>query len=74
MLCDLLSPAGENVKVGLRETAQSTSPHLRSKIVVADAQARAQQHQAKAKHPALHQVQARTSLAHPSPVAQHEVR
>uniref|UniRef100_A0A8K9USS3 LON peptidase N-terminal domain and ring finger 1 n=1 Tax=Oncorhynchus mykiss TaxID=8022 RepID=A0A8K9USS3_ONCMY len=40
ILCDLLSPAGENVKVGLRETAQSTSPHLRSKTVVADAQAR----------------------------------
>uniref|UniRef100_A0A8K9XFA6 LON peptidase N-terminal domain and ring finger 1 n=1 Tax=Oncorhynchus mykiss TaxID=8022 RepID=A0A8K9XFA6_ONCMY len=72
ILCDLLSPAGENVKVGLRETAQSTSPHLRSKTVVADAQARAQQHQAEAKHPALHQVQARTSLAGPSPVAQHE--
>ncbi|XP_071024640.1 LON peptidase N-terminal domain and RING finger protein 1 isoform X2 [Oncorhynchus clarkii lewisi] len=72
ILCDLLSPAGENVKVGLRETAQSTSPHLRSKTVVADAQARAQQHQAEAKHPALHQVQARTSLAGPSSVAQHE--
>ncbi|XP_052320415.1 LON peptidase N-terminal domain and RING finger protein 1-like isoform X2 [Oncorhynchus keta] len=70
ILCDLLSPAGENVKVGLRETAQSTSPRLRSKTVVADAQARAQQHQAE--HPALLQVQARTSLAHPSPVAQHE--
>uniref|UniRef100_A0A8C7MHS3 LON peptidase N-terminal domain and ring finger 1 n=1 Tax=Oncorhynchus kisutch TaxID=8019 RepID=A0A8C7MHS3_ONCKI len=72
ILCDLLSPAGENVKVGLRETAQSTSPHLRSKTVVADAQARAQQHQAQAEHPALHQVQARTSLAQPSPAAQHE--
>ncbi|CAB1328196.1 unnamed protein product [Coregonus sp. 'balchen'] len=70
ILYDLLSPAGENVKVGLRETAQSTSPHLRSKMVVADAQARAQQHQAEAKNPALHQVQARTSSAHPN--AQHE--
>ncbi|XP_029621847.1 LON peptidase N-terminal domain and RING finger protein 1 [Salmo trutta] len=72
ILCDLLSPAGENVKVGLRETAQSTSPHLRSKILVADAEARAQQHQAEAKHSALHQVQARTSSAHPSTDAQHE--
>ncbi|XP_038837195.1 LON peptidase N-terminal domain and RING finger protein 1-like isoform X2 [Salvelinus namaycush] len=72
ILCDLLSPAGENVKVGLRETAQSTSPHLRRKILVADAEARAQQHQAEAKHSALHQVQARTSSAHPSTDAQHE--
>ncbi|XP_036373313.1 LON peptidase N-terminal domain and RING finger protein 1-like [Megalops cyprinoides] len=35
---ELLSPAAENVKVGLRETAQSTSHHLRSKTLVADAQ------------------------------------
>nr|XP_046164708.1 LON peptidase N-terminal domain and RING finger protein 1-like isoform X3 [Oncorhynchus gorbuscha] len=72
ILCDLLSPAGENVKVGLRETAQSTLPRLRSKISVADAEARAQQHQAEAKHSALHQVQARTSSAHPSNDSQHE--
>ncbi|KAM9363161.1 LON peptidase N-terminal domain and RING finger protein 1 [Symphorus nematophorus] len=39
ILCDLLSPADENVKVGLRETTQNTSPHLRSKTLVADAQA-----------------------------------
>jgi len=51
MLFDLLSPAGENVKVGLRETAQSTSPHLRSKTLVVDAQAEnpvQQQHQVRA--------------------------
>lgn len=42
ILCDLLSPADENVKVGLRETAQSTSPHLRSKNLVSDTQALAQ--------------------------------
>ncbi|XP_068445082.1 LON peptidase N-terminal domain and RING finger protein 1 [Clinocottus analis] len=39
ILCDLLSPADENVKVGLRETTQNTSPHLRNKILVADAEA-----------------------------------
>lgn len=39
ILCDLLSPADENVKVGLRETTQNASPHLRSKTLVSDAQA-----------------------------------
>ncbi|XP_029994425.1 LON peptidase N-terminal domain and RING finger protein 1 isoform X1 [Sphaeramia orbicularis] len=55
ILCDLLSPADENVKVGLRETTQSTSPHLRSKNLVAGAQGqpaspvqRPEQHQARA--------------------------
>nr|XP_040041562.1 LON peptidase N-terminal domain and ring finger 1, like isoform X1 [Gasterosteus aculeatus aculeatus] len=38
ILCDLLSPADENVKVGLRETAQNTSPHLRNKTPVTDAE------------------------------------
>ncbi|XP_037328705.1 LON peptidase N-terminal domain and ring finger 1, like isoform X1 [Pungitius pungitius] len=38
ILCDLLSPADENVKVGLRETAQNTSPHLRNKNLVSDAE------------------------------------
>ncbi|XP_071373187.1 LON peptidase N-terminal domain and RING finger protein 1 isoform X1 [Centroberyx affinis] len=38
ILCDLLSPAGENVKVGLREMTQNASPHLRCKTLVADAQ------------------------------------
>ncbi|XP_040002024.1 LON peptidase N-terminal domain and ring finger 1, like [Xiphias gladius] len=42
ILCDLLSPVDENVKVGLRETTQNTSPHLRSKTLVADAQAQPQ--------------------------------
>ncbi|XP_061600806.1 LON peptidase N-terminal domain and ring finger 1, like [Cololabis saira] len=42
ILCDLLSPADENVKVGLRETTQNTLPHLRSKALVAEAQAQAQ--------------------------------
>ncbi|XP_054460491.1 LON peptidase N-terminal domain and ring finger 1, like [Anoplopoma fimbria] len=39
ILCDLLSPADENVKVGLRETTQNTSPRLRNKTLVADAEA-----------------------------------
>ncbi|XP_034390411.1 LON peptidase N-terminal domain and ring finger 1, like [Cyclopterus lumpus] len=38
ILCDLLSPADENVKVGLRETTQNTSPHLRNKTLVTEAQ------------------------------------
>ncbi|XP_070684081.1 LON peptidase N-terminal domain and RING finger protein 1 [Pempheris klunzingeri] len=42
ILCDLLFPADENVKVGLRETTQNTSPRLRSKTLVADAQAQPQ--------------------------------
>ncbi|XP_077427530.1 LON peptidase N-terminal domain and RING finger protein 1 [Vanacampus margaritifer] len=40
ILCDLLSSANDDVKVGLRETAQNTSPHLRSKTLVADPQVR----------------------------------
>ncbi|XP_028313433.1 LON peptidase N-terminal domain and RING finger protein 1 isoform X2 [Gouania willdenowi] len=55
ILCDLLSPAYENVKVSLRETTQNTLPHLRSKIHTADAKSqpqtpvqRPQQHQARA--------------------------
>ncbi|XP_033824155.1 LON peptidase N-terminal domain and ring finger 1, like [Periophthalmus magnuspinnatus] len=38
ILCGLLSPTDENVKVGLRETTQSTSPRLRCKTLVFDAQ------------------------------------
>ncbi|XP_075947346.1 LON peptidase N-terminal domain and RING finger protein 1 [Anarhichas minor] len=38
ILCDLLSPADENVKVGLRETTQNTSPHMRNKTLIAEAQ------------------------------------
>lgn len=36
ILHDLLSPACENVKVGLRETTQNTSTHLRCKTLVAE--------------------------------------
>eukprot|EP00064_Thunnus_orientalis_P003769 superscaffoldBa00000321_g3780 len=62
ILCDLLSPADENVKVGLRETTQNTSPHLRSKTLVSDAEAPPQspvhrQHQ--------HQVRAASAHHHP---------
>lgn len=42
ILCDLLSPADENVKVGLRETTQNTLPHLRSKHLVTEAPAQPQ--------------------------------
>ncbi|KAM7419258.1 hypothetical protein PAMA_016393 [Pampus argenteus] len=42
IICDLLSPADENVRVGLRETTQNTSPCLRSKTFVSDARASAQ--------------------------------
>uniref|UniRef100_A0A8C7XA52 LON peptidase N-terminal domain and ring finger 1 n=1 Tax=Oryzias sinensis TaxID=183150 RepID=A0A8C7XA52_9TELE len=38
ILCDLLSPADENIKVGLKETTQNTLPHLRSKALMAEAQ------------------------------------
>ncbi|XP_041640834.1 LON peptidase N-terminal domain and ring finger 1, like [Cheilinus undulatus] len=55
ILCDLLSPDDENVKVGLRETTQNSSPHLRSKTLAADVQTqplspvqRQHQHQARA--------------------------
>ncbi|KAK1885757.1 LON peptidase N-terminal domain and RING finger protein 1 [Dissostichus eleginoides] len=62
ILCDLLSPTGENVKVGLRETTQNTSPRLRSKTLVADAQEQPQspvqrQHQPPARAASAHQHQ-----------------
>ncbi|XP_031158621.2 LON peptidase N-terminal domain and ring finger 1, like [Sander lucioperca] len=59
ILCGLLSPTDENVKVGLRETTLNTSPHLRSKSLVADAQA--------GPHSPVqrqHQHQVRTASAH----------
>ncbi len=59
ILCDLLSPADENVKVGLRETTQNTSPHLRSKTLVADAQAQPQSPVQR-----QHQHQVRAASAH----------
>ncbi|XP_028265171.1 LON peptidase N-terminal domain and RING finger protein 1 [Parambassis ranga] len=57
ILCDLLSPADENVKIGLRETTQNTLPHLRSKTLVADAQT--QPHS-----PVQRQQQVRAASAH----------
>uniref|UniRef100_A0AAV2LNV2 LON peptidase N-terminal domain and RING finger protein 1 n=2 Tax=Knipowitschia caucasica TaxID=637954 RepID=A0AAV2LNV2_KNICA len=62
ILCSLLSPTHENVKVGLRETAQSTPPHLRSKTVVSDAHAEPQSpvHKQDVQH------QSRSASAQPS--------
>ncbi|KAM4585190.1 LON peptidase N-terminal domain and RING finger protein 1 [Odontesthes bonariensis] len=59
ILCDLLSPADGNVKVGLRETTQNTLPHLRSKALGADAHA-----QAKSPVQRQHQHQLRAASAH----------
>lgn len=55
ILCDLLSPGDENVKVGLRETTQNALTHLRSKTLVADTQA---QPQRPVQRQHLHQVRA----------------
>ncbi|XP_035516093.1 LON peptidase N-terminal domain and ring finger 1, like [Morone saxatilis] len=82
ILCDLLSPADENVKVGLRETTQNTSPHLRSKTLVADAQAQPQspvqrQHQVRAAsaHHHLHNQEKRwESLERPGLSRAHSLR
>ena len=57
ILCDLLSPADENVKVGLRETAHNTLPHLRSKTLMSGAQAQPQS-------PVQRLDQVRTASAH----------
>ncbi|KAG7461845.1 hypothetical protein MATL_G00195420 [Megalops atlanticus] len=38
---DLVSPVCKNVKAGLQETALSSSPHTRSKVLVSEAQAQA---------------------------------
>lgn len=67
ILCDLLSPADENVKVGLRETTQNSLPHLRSKTIVADAHAQTQsavqrQHQVRAA--SAHHLDNQEVLAH----------
>ncbi|KAM4604339.1 LON peptidase N-terminal domain and RING finger protein 1 [Polymixia lowei] len=67
ILCDLLSPAGETVKEGLRETTQSTSPHLRGKTPVADAQAQSRPQQ---QSPVQSQHQARAASAHHHPYHQ----
>lgn len=50
ILHDLLSPACDNVKVGLRETTHSTSFHLRSKTLVSDGQNPDQQTQSQGQH------------------------
>ncbi|XP_068176655.1 LON peptidase N-terminal domain and RING finger protein 1 [Antennarius striatus] len=42
ILCDLLSPTDENVKVGLRETKHNKSPRVHSKTLVADGQTQPQ--------------------------------
>uniref|UniRef100_H3CEY4 LON peptidase N-terminal domain and ring finger 1 n=1 Tax=Tetraodon nigroviridis TaxID=99883 RepID=H3CEY4_TETNG len=62
ILCDLLSPAGEKVKEGLRETAHSTSPHLRNKTFMADEHGLVQK-----------QHGARTASAHNHPESQEVV-
>ncbi|KAJ8410943.1 hypothetical protein AAFF_G00179780 [Aldrovandia affinis] len=51
MVHQLLSPTKENVKVDLRESVQSSCPHLRSKTLMGDAQA---DDQAQATSPLLH--------------------
>uniref|UniRef100_A0A8C2H166 LON peptidase N-terminal domain and ring finger 1, like n=1 Tax=Cyprinus carpio TaxID=7962 RepID=A0A8C2H166_CYPCA len=50
ILHDLLAPACDNVKVGLRETTHNTSSHLRSKTLVSEVQDRDQQTQLQAQH------------------------
>lgn len=50
ILHDLLAPACDNVKVGLRETTHSSSFHLRSKTLVSDGQNPDQQTQLQAQH------------------------
>lgn len=50
ILHDLLAPACDNVKVGLRETTHNTSSHLRSKTQVSKGQDRDQQTQLQAQH------------------------
>ncbi|CAG5939823.1 unnamed protein product [Menidia menidia] len=59
IMCDLLSPADENVKVGLRETTQNTLPHLRSKALAEDSRS-----PAKSPVQRQHQHQARAASAH----------
>lgn len=50
ILHDLLAPACDNVKVGLRETTHNSSSHLRSKTLVSEGQDRDQQTQLQAQH------------------------
>jgi len=58
ILHDLLAPACDNVKVGLRETTHSTSFHLRSKTLVSDGQNPDQQTQLQAQHQSVLNTQA----------------
>ncbi|XP_051940135.1 LON peptidase N-terminal domain and ring finger 1, like [Hippocampus zosterae] len=84
ILCDLLSLANDNVKVGLRETAQNTSQHLRNKTLVASAQVkshdpiqRQSQRQVRAvsaHHPKDKQMKRRESLERPSLSRAHSLR
>lgn len=50
ILHDLLAPASDNVKVGLRETTHNTCSHLRSKTLVSENQDRNQQIQMQNQH------------------------
>lgn len=68
ILCDLLSPAGEKVKAGLRETAHSTSPHLRQKASMADEHGPVQRQQdargaSAHKHPESQEVEPKLCLS-----------
>ncbi|CAB1426897.1 unnamed protein product [Pleuronectes platessa] len=84
ILCDLLSPADENVKVGLRETAHNTLPHLRSKTLKCDAQAQPKSPvqrldqvraaSAHLDHRGAHQEKRWESLERPSPSRAHSLR
>ncbi|XP_056136079.1 LON peptidase N-terminal domain and ring finger 1, like [Lampris incognitus] len=69
ILFDLLSMAGENVKVGLRETTQSTSTHLRSKTLVAEDQTQNQPKQ-QSPCPSQHQLRVHAASAHHKPDSQ----
>lgn len=50
ILHDLLAPASDNVKVGLRETTHNTCSHLRSKTLVSENQEQNQQIQMQNQH------------------------
>ncbi|XP_062379595.1 LON peptidase N-terminal domain and ring finger 1, like isoform X2 [Sardina pilchardus] len=76
ILLSLLSPACDNVKVGLRDTAHNTSPHLRSKTQVSDlsqeksrphAPPQQQQQQQQVPFSPQRQAPLRAASAHPYP-------
>ncbi|XP_072318947.1 LON peptidase N-terminal domain and RING finger protein 1 [Eucyclogobius newberryi] len=68
ILCGLLSPTHDNVKVGLRETTQSTSPRLRNKTSLSDSDAQAEP-QSPVRRPD-EQHQGRSVSARPAPHSQ----